>query len=89
MDEIIIAVKLTPKASRNEICGWEKDAGGNEYLKVLVTAVPEKGKANKALINLLSKTYRIAKSEISIISGETSRLKRIRISGYSLEILKS
>ncbi len=45
-----ISVKVIPKASKNEIVGWEED-----ILKVRLTVVPEKGKANEALIALLSK----------------------------------
>ena len=81
MPKTIITVKLTPKASRNEVNGWREGADGQNILKCAVTAVPEKGKANKALIVLLSKHYRVAKSAITIIKGETDRLKIIEIQG--------
>lgn len=74
-----IRVKLTPKASRNEIQGWSEDVEGNKVLKCSVTTVPEKGKANKALIALLSKHYRVPKSAITIMRGETERIKHIAI----------
>lgn len=74
-----IQIKLSPKASRNAINGWEMDAEGQRLLKVSVTAVPEKGKANKALIALLSKSWRIPKNNIEIIRGETDRLKLLRL----------
>lgn len=72
-----IQIKLTPKASRSFIRGWDIDVHGQKVLKVCVTAVPEKGKANKALIALLSKSWRIPKSSIEIIRGETDKLKLI------------
>lgn len=50
-------------------------------LRVSVTAIPEKGKANTALIKFLSKTWRLPKSAFSIISGELSRNKALKISG--------
>ncbi|MCB1651978.1 MAG: DUF167 domain-containing protein [Alphaproteobacteria bacterium] len=74
-----ITVKLTPKASKNAIVGWEEDAGGQNILKVCVTAVPEKGKANKALIALLSQHFKKPKSAFSILRGESERIKLIGI----------
>lgn len=53
--------------------------GFDEYLKVYVTSVPENGKTNKYVIELLSKHYKIAKSRINILSGLTSKEKIIEI----------
>jgi uncharacterized protein (TIGR00251 family) len=72
-------VKITPKASRNEVKGWETGADGRTFLKVSVTAVPEKGKANKALITLLSKMYNVPRSQIEILRGETDKYKLIQM----------
>lgn len=58
------------------------DAGGNMHLKVYVTTVPEKGKANKAVIELLAKELKVPKSHISVVSGETSSSKVLRISDF-------
>jgi len=74
-----ITVRLTPKASQNAIHGWHKNAEGRDILKISVTAVPEKGKANKALIRLLSKEWKIPKSSITIIKGETDRTKILQL----------
>lgn len=78
----VICVRLTPNAKKNEIVGWTTHAE-KEVLKAHVTAVPEKGKANQALIKLLSKTYKIPKSFICIIRGETSRTKTVRLHGIA------
>lgn len=78
-----IVVKLTPNAGKNEIIEWDTSAPEQPVLNVRVTAVPEDGKANKALIALLSKTWKIPKSEIKIIRGETSRLKTLEIPNNS------
>lgn len=51
-----LRVRLTPSGGRDAIDGVETDAEGQAYVKARVTAVPEDGKANKALIALLSKT---------------------------------
>lgn len=80
-DGISFAVRLTPKGRRDEVEGWSKDANGSPYLKARVSAVPENGKANDALLRLLSKVLGVPKSRISIVAGETARLKRIAVSG--------
>ena len=63
-------VKAMPKASKNAI---KLDEQGN--IKIYVTAVPEHGKANKAIINLIAKELKIAKSQLKLIRGETSKEK--------------
>jgi uncharacterized protein (TIGR00251 family) len=80
-DHIRLSIKLTPNGGRDAIDGIETDAEGNAFLKARVSAVPEDGKANKALIALLSKKLRVPKSSISFISGETARKKILRIDG--------
>lgn len=69
-------VKLAPASRQNAILGWENGA-----LKCSVTAAPEKGKANAALIALLAKNLPVAKTSIRVVSGETSRLKTLEIEG--------
>ncbi len=76
-----LSVRLTPNGGRDCIDGIESDAEGDTFLKARVCAVPENGKANKALVALLSKKLRVAKSAISFISGETARKKILRIEG--------
>ena len=78
---IRLSVKVTPKASADRIQGWAADEDGARVLKISVTAVPEDGKANKAVIALLAKRLKLPKSAISIASGETSRRKTLLIDG--------
>lgn len=73
---ITLAVKIVPNASANKIAGWE-----NDELKIYITAVPDQGKANEALIAFLAKTLKISKSQISIKRGHTSRHKLLCLSG--------
>lgn len=80
-DHIRVTVRLTPNAGRDGIDGIETGADGDEWLKARVTAVPEKGKANKALIELLAKSLRVPKSSITVMSGDTGRKKILRIDG--------
>jgi uncharacterized protein (TIGR00251 family) len=76
-----VAVRLTPKASRDRVEGLAPEADGGVVLKVSVTAVPEDGKANAALVKLLSKEWRLPKSNIEIVQGATDRRKALLISG--------
>lgn len=76
-----IACRVTPKSSRNGVDGLYTGADGRLSLKVRVTAAPEKGKANAALIKLLAKETGLAPSTMSVISGEQSRNKLILIEG--------
>lgn len=72
-----IAVQVTPKSSKNQIEGWVEDAQGSRWLKVRLTTAPEDGKANAALIKLLSNELNISPSRLQIASGEKSKKKRI------------
>jgi uncharacterized protein len=78
----ILPVRAQPGARRNEIRGVQ---GG--MLKVCVTQSPEKGKANKALVELLSKSLGLKKSQIELIAGETSHQKRFLVRGVAREDL--
>lgn len=73
----ILQIKLTPGAARCAVGGCIGDAKGEEYLKISVNAVPEKGKANKELLQWLSKKLKTPKKCFTIISGETDHFKRI------------
>jgi|SRR3972149_6171952 len=79
-----LAVKVVPKSSRNSLGGWE-----NGKLKVRLNAIPEKGGANKELIDFLSEILNIPKSHIVITHGKTSRHKRLLIQGYTKQALEN
>ena len=72
-------LRVTPNASRDAIEGVEIRDDGQARLRLRVTAQPEKGKANKAVIVLLSKALRLPKSAFAVIAGETARDKTVRI----------
>lgn len=75
----LLKIKLAPNSAQNGFKGVFCDEKGDIFLKATVTVVPEKGKANKELIALLAKTLKIAKSKITLISGETDHFKKIYI----------
>ncbi len=78
----ILPVRAQPGAKRNEIRG-EQDG----MLKVCVSQSPEKGKANKAVIELMANSLGLRKSQIELLSGETSHQKRFLIRGITPEEL--
>jgi len=80
----ILNVKVVPGSSRNHIAGWLGDS-----LKIRVTANPEKGKANDAVVSLLADTLRIPKQDVTMCSGASSPRKVIKISGLSHHEIKS
>lgn len=80
-DHVRLSIRLTPNGGRDAIEGVETDAAGDSYLKARVRAVPEGGKANKALVELVAKTFGLPKSAIRFVSGETARKKILRIDG--------
>ncbi|WP_208441594.1 DUF167 domain-containing protein [Bartonella raoultii] len=84
---LILFVYLTPKSSVDQIIGSECRDNGKQYLTVRLRAVPEDGKANKALIKFLAKQWKIPASCISLKSGTTSRYKQLYFSTH-LEELK-
>lgn len=87
---IAVDIRLAPKASRNAVTGIETLADGSCVLKVSVTAVPEKGKANKALLKLLSKSWGVAMQSLDLIRGAKDRNKTVLIddpAGDRLEAL--
>ena len=72
------AVRVVPRASKNEIAGQVGDA-----IKVRLTAPPVEGKANKALIAFLAQELGLRKSQVEIVAGETSRNKVVCVLGLS------
>ncbi len=79
-DGIVVSVKVQPNASKDRVVGEHAD-----QLKIAVTVAPEKGKANKAVIKVLSRLLDVKSSDIEILSGETSREKKVLIRNISEE----
>lgn len=80
-DGIRLAVRLTPRASRDGLDGIGADADGRPILRIRLTAPPVEGAANQALIDFLAGILSVRKKDISIRSGETGRLKILEIAG--------
>jgi uncharacterized protein (TIGR00251 family) len=75
---VILNLRIVPRASKNEVAGEMGDA-----LKIRLQAPPVEGKANKALIDFLSKALDVSRSAVTLVSGETDRNKRVVVAGIS------
>ena len=81
---LIVSIRVIPRAAKHGIQGRLGDA-----LKIRIKAPPVEGKANAALITFLSKQWKIPRANLTILSGETGRNKRLRISNPTDEIRKT
>ena len=76
METSRLSVRLVPRASRNEIAGFE-----GEILRVRVTAPPVEGKANQALVRLLAKRLDVPRGAVRVVAGQASRQKVVAVDG--------
>ena len=73
-DGLLIRIKIVPNSSKNDLIIE------NEFIKVKVTAQPIENKANKALVEFLSKRFKVPKTSIEIVKGDTSKEKTLLFS---------
>ena len=78
---LMIRVRISPNSSSCAVNGIMDSADGAKLLKISLKSVPEKGKANKELIDFLAQKMRIPKIDIELVSGETQRVKKILFYG--------
>jgi uncharacterized protein len=78
-----LKLKVVPGASQSSIAGWLGDA-----LKIRVVAAPEKGKANKEVLGLLSEVLSVPMVKLSILRGLSSPHKNVEVTGLSLDEIK-
>jgi uncharacterized protein len=82
-----IALKVTPRARSSGVQGVEVDGAGRTHLAVHVSAPPEAGKANAALIRLLAKRWRMPHGALEVVSGAGARRKVLHIHGSPGELI--
>ncbi len=80
-DGIVLTVRLTPRGGRDALDGVAIDAAGRAMLRARVSAPPEDGAANTALLALLADELGIAKKALTLAGGTTQRVKRVHIAG--------
>ena len=79
-DGLCVAIRLSPRAKADRLLAIAT-AEGQRVLKVSVTAPAESGRANEALLRLLARAWHLRRSDLSIITGSTSRNKAVRVAG--------
>lgn len=80
-DGIRVAVRLQPRASLERVIGLVEEADGAMLLKVAVTAPPEDGKANAALVKLLARLFRLPPRDLAVVLGMADRRKVVAVAG--------
>jgi uncharacterized protein (TIGR00251 family) len=82
-DGVLVTIKVTPRARHEGV-----DPGHSDALRVRVTAAPEAGKANAAVIALLARHWRLPKSSLEIAAGGSGRRKRVLVRGEPAALLR-
>jgi len=80
---LTFSIRVVPRASKSEIVGEVEGS-----LKVRISAPPVDGAANEEVVKVLAKAFGVAKSNVSIVCGETSKSKRVRVVGATPERLR-
>ncbi len=79
---LVLTVQVVPRASRSELAGEHNGA-----LRVRVAAPPVDGAANKEVIHVLAKVFKVSRGAVTILSGHNGRLKQMSIEGVSTSAL--
>ncbi|MGK2742469.1 DUF167 domain-containing protein [Tepidicaulis sp. LMO-SS28] len=78
---LLLSVRVSPGARQTKAPGWEPGAGGQMQLRLRVSAPPEKGKANEAVLKLLAGLFGVPRGRLRLVSGESGRTKTVLIEG--------
>ena len=79
-------MRVTPKAGADRIEGIEIRDDGQSVLRIRVAAVPDRGRANKAVLTLVAETFGLAKSAVRLESGDTARFKLLHLTGSPADL---
>jgi uncharacterized protein (TIGR00251 family) len=79
---VVFTARIIPGSSKTALCGLF-----DGMLKIKVAAPPQKGKANQCLVEFLARQLSVKKNAVRIVSGQTTRIKRLHILGVSAETL--
>ena len=84
MSERLVAVRVTPRARRDEVVGEREGA-----IVVRIAAVPAEGRANEALRRLIARLAGVPRRRVEIVRGEASREKLVRVQGFAADRLRA
>ncbi|MDE0878266.1 MAG: DUF167 family protein [Sphingomonas bacterium] len=82
-DGLTLAIRVTPRGGRDGL-----EAGTDDHFAARLAAAPVDGKANAALIALVARTFGTARRSVTIVGGDTARLKRLHIAGDTTRLAK-
>ncbi len=80
----VIRVRVQPRASRDEIVGWQADT-----LRLRVSAPPLEGRANDAVVQLIARGAGVARGAVSVVAGARGRDKLVRVAGVTPNALRA
>lgn len=80
----IFRVRVAPRGRRNEVIGKHGDA-----IRIRVKAPPTGGRANEALCEFLAERLGVSRRDVEILSGHTSRWKRVAVAGVSADVIRA
>lgn len=83
-----LTVRVTPRGGRDGVEGWAADAAGRPVLRVRVSAAASEGAANAAVLALLARALRLPRSAVTLVRGETARVKQIEVAADPAELAR-
>ena len=84
-----VRLRVQPRARRNRVDGLTAEADGGAALRLAVTAAPEDGKANAAVVALLAEAWKLPKSSLSVVAGAADRRKTIHLQGDPRRLMQA
>ena len=81
--QVVFKVQVVPRSSRSEVVGEH-----NGSLRIKIAAPPVDGAANEELIRVLAKTFKVSRTAVTIVSGQTGKMKQISIKGRTNELVE-
>jgi uncharacterized protein len=86
-DGLRVAIRLSPRAKADRLLAVAGNSEGGHTIKASVTAAPEGGRANEALLRLLARAWRLPRRDLSIVAGAAGRNKIVRVAGDPHQLL--
>jgi uncharacterized protein len=86
-DGLRVTIRLSPRAKADRLLAVAGNSEGGHTIKASVTAPPEGGRANEALLRLLARAWRLPRRDLSIVAGTAGRNKIVKVTGDPYQLL--